>query len=156
MKKIAVSFLVGVAVSAALTFFATKSALQGTNSVEVVTYTVHDTTVVYEPKIVEKKVVSKEYVAVHDTLWQHDTLLVVLEREQIVAEDSTYRVVASGIRPSIDSVTVYGRTVYETQYVYREQKRKRWAIGPQAGAGIGKDGLTYYFGAGVTFILWEF
>lgn len=65
----------------------------------------------------------------------HDTTYVSLPLERKVYQDSTYRAVVSGYRPSLDSLQIYRKTEYitttNTQTIY---KRHRFSVGITAGA----------------------
>lgn len=99
-----------------------------------------------------KRVVEYVKVPVTDTLHLHDTAYVVLPREQVEWSDSLATVWASGILPQVDSVRHYTSTVYITKEVPVEVKvRPRWSVGVTAGYGAGKDGLTPFVGAGITY-----
>jgi len=106
----------------------------------------HDTISVSTPVYLTRRVVER------DTVRLHDTLFVVLDREQVEWRDSLATVWASGVRPSVDSVRHYVTERIVTNTVTVEKVRKtRWGVGVQAGVGAGKDGLTPYIGAGVTY-----
>lgn len=92
---------------------------------------------------------------------------VFLPWEQLVYADSTYRAVVSGYRPSLDSLTIYPRTV--TQYITTTQTketvkklRPKWSIGLQAGYGVAinpasnamTDGV--YIGVGLSYNIISF
>lgn len=116
-----------------------------------------DTVTVEKPKPYEVRVADTIRVAVTDTVMLHDTLFVSLPRERKVYRDSSYRAVVSGYMPSLDSMTVYQRTVTVTKTSF-VPSRKRWTvgIGPSVGLGwvspIGGDaGMGTYFGVGVSF-----
>ena len=90
--------------------------------------------------------------SVTDTIRMRDTLFVLLEREQVTWEDSLARVYASGVNPQVDSVIHFTQEMVITKEIPVIQvKKTRWGIGVQAGAGVGKDGLTPYVGVGVSY-----
>jgi hypothetical protein len=99
------------------------------------TVTFHDTITEYEPKEVERIVVRKEKIPVHDTTCVHDTAFVELPVERVVYADSNYRAVVSGIRPSLDEISVYPETkiITQTITVTEPGKKGRFSIGAQAG-----------------------
>lgn len=116
-----------------------------------------DTVTVEKPRLYEVRVADTIRVAVTDTVRLRDTLFVALPREQKVYRDSSYRAVVSGYMPSLDSMTVYQRTVTVTKAIL-VPSQKRWTvgIGPSVGLGwvspIGGDaGMGTYFGVGVSF-----
>lgn len=115
-----------------------------------------DTVTMEKPKPYEVRVPDTIRVAVRDTVRVHDTLYLSLPKEQKVYQDTSYRAVVSGYMPSLDSMTVYQRTVTVTKTSF-VPSRKRWTIGvgPSVGLGwvspIGKEGgMGTYVGAGVT------
>ena len=63
----------------------------------------------------------------------------------------------SGVAPRLDEIRVYPKTVYETQYVYRDviHKPKRWGVGISAGYGVGKDGLTSVLAVTINYNLFQ-
>lgn len=116
------------------------------------TLVIRDTFVVTEPKYVTRRVVDSVPYPVTDTIRMRDTLFVLLEREQVTWEDSLARVYASGVNPQVDSVIHFTQEMVITKEIPVIQvKKTRWGIGVQAGAGVGKDGLTPYVGVGVSY-----
>lgn len=73
-----------------------------------------------------------------DTIHASDTCCHLREYKEY--RDSSYYAKISGVAPRLDEIRVYPKTVYETQYVYRDitQKPKCWGIGLSAGYGVGK------------------
>lgn len=125
--------------------------------VKVVTDTlyVHDTITAYKPTPVNVYVV--------DTVWYpvpvyggRDTVWAEIPREAKVYEDSTYRAVVSGFRPSLDTISVFRRNVYVVTTEHVQVPAPRWGLGVQAGIGAGKDGLTPYIGVGIQYRLMDF
>lgn len=107
----------------------------------------------------EKPVFVASSVIRHDTVrlatLERDTVFVDVPIERrVYEEDSLYRAVVSGWHPSLDTLMVFPKT---TTITIRETvpvpDRRRWGIGIQAGAGVGKDGLTPYVGVGVSYNL---
>ncbi len=116
------------------------------------TLVIRDTFVVTEPKYVTRRVVDSILVPVHDTTKIRDTLYAYLGREQVTWEDSLARVYASGVNPQVDSVIHFTQEMVITKEIpVIHVKKTRWGIGVQAGAGVGKDGLTPYVGVGVSY-----
>lgn len=78
-------------------------------------------------------------------------------REYKEYQDSNYYAKVSGVAPRLDELSVYPKTVYETQYIYRDivSKPKRWGIGVSAGYGVGKDGLTPVLAVTVNYNLFQ-
>lgn len=79
-------------------------------------------------------------------------------REYKEYRDSSYYAMVSGVAPRLDELRVYPKTVYETQYIYRDivSKPKRWGIGLSAGYGVGKHGFTPLLAFTVNYNLWQF
>lgn len=122
------------------------------------TLTVHDTITRETPVFVDRYLLRTDTVklAVHDTTLRVDSVLVDVPIERrIYQEDSLYRAVVSGYRPSLDSLMVYRTTTEITKFVAVPQ-RKRWGIGVTGGYGVGKGGLTPFVGVGVTYNLINF
>ena len=119
-----------------------------------------DTLVVRDTITAYKPVPFNVYVV--DTVWYEvpvyggrDTVYLPLPREVKEYQDSSYRAVVSGIRPSLDTIDVYQRTVTisKTETVVLEPSP--WSIGIQAGYGASKEGLTPYLGVGVQYRIWS-
>ena len=130
-----------------------KTANKGGEStiiVRVDTLVIRDTIVAYKPKWITKRVVDTEYVSVPEYIVRNDTIVAVLEREQVMWEDSLARIYASGINPQVDSVMHY-RTEKVINHLIPVKVRSRWGLGVQGGVGFGKDGLTPYVGVGVSY-----
>ena len=79
-------------------------------------------------------------------------------REYKEYQDSNYYARISGIAPRLDEIRVYPRTVYQTQYIYRDiiLKPKKWGIGVSAGYGIGKSGFSPVLAVTVNYNLLQF
>lgn len=77
-----------------------------------------------------------------DTIHASDTCCHLREYREY--QDSNYYAKVSGVQPRLDELRVYPKTVYETQYIYRDivGKPKRWGIGLSAGYGVGRYGLS--------------
>lgn len=114
------------------------------------TLVIRDTIVAYKPKYITKRVVETEYVPVPEYIERNDTIYAVLEREQVVWEDSLARIYASGINPQVDSVMHY-RTEKVINHIIPVKANPRWGVGLQGGVGVGKNGLTPYVGVGVQY-----
>lgn len=119
---------------------------------------IHDTITQYKPIIEEKVVYEKVYVPVVDTLWKHDTLYVLMDREQLVWQDSLSTIYASGIMPQIDSVQHYvAERVVARELTQIVKKPCRWSVGLHVGYGISVNGgrlfASPYVGAGVSYNL---
>ncbi len=91
-----------------------------------------------------------------DTIHVSDTCYHLREYKEY--QDSNYYAKVSGVAPRLDEIRVYPRTIYQTEYIYRDitQKPKRWGIGLSAGYGVGKNGLTPVLAVTVNYNLWQF
>lgn len=122
------------------------------------TLVIHDTFVYRKPVYHTKRVIDTVLFAVTDTVQVRDSVFIPLPIEQRVYEDSTYRAVVSGWRPSLDTISVFRSTIVVDR-VQEVKLRPRWSIGLQAGVGLTIDGrirATPYFGAGIQYILIQF
>lgn len=126
---------------------------------KVDTLFIFDTITQYEAIVEERIKLEKILVPVEktDTLWRTDTLLVYLEREQLVWQDSLSRIYASGILPQIDSVEHFVQdrivTIEKSRVI---PKPCRWGIGIHAGYGVtipGSVKAAPYLGIGVSYNL---
>lgn len=119
------------------------------------TLVIRDTITQYEPIVERITKVQRVLVPVTDTLRMTDTLYVVLDREQVMWEDSLSRVYASGIMPEIDSVQHFvTERVITREVVVPKVRRTRWGIGINAGYGmmLGDQVRTApYVGIGVSY-----
>ena len=127
-----------------------KNGGEGTITEGVDTLVIRDTIVSYKPKYITKRVVDTTFVPVPEYIERNDTIFAVMEREQVVWEDSLARVYASGINPQVDSVMHY-RTEKVITHIIPVEVSRRWGVGIQGGVGFGKDGLTPYVGVGVSY-----
>lgn len=112
---------------------------------------VHDTVTIAVPVPTDVRPVDTVRIAVRDTVRIADTVFVSLPVERKVYEDSLYRAVVSGVRPSLDSIEVYRRTSIVTIRVPAAPDRRRWGIGVQAGCGLTPHGTQPYVGIGVSY-----
>lgn len=127
-----------------------KKGGEGTIVERVDTLVIRDTIVAYKPKWMTKRVVDTAYVPVPEYIVRNDTIVAVLEREQVMWEDSLARIYASGINPQVDSVMHY-RTEKVINHIIPVKVNPKWGIGIQGGVGVGKGGLTPYVGVGVQY-----
>ena len=114
------------------------------------TLVIRDTIVAYKPKYITKRVVDSVLVPVPEYIERNDTIYAVLEREQVMWEDSLARIYASGINPQVDSVMHY-RTEKVINHLIPVKANPKWGIGVHVGVGVGKGGLTPYVGVGVQY-----
>ncbi len=84
-----------------------------------------------------------------DTIHIGDT---VVQREQVVYQDSLYKAWVSGYRPKLDRLEIYPRTITHTitNDIYHPTNKKRWGIGIQAGYGYPTGA---YVGIGISYNL---
>lgn len=125
---------------------------------KVDTLVVRDTIMRDRPVFVDRYLLRTDTVklAVHDTTLRVDSVLVDVPIERrIYEEDSLYRAVVSGYRPSLDSLLVYRTTTEITKFVPVPVK-KRWGVGIQAGYGFSRQGISPYVGVGVSYNLINF
>lgn len=82
-----------------------------------------------------------EYLAVHDTTFMVDSILVDVPMEKrIYQEDSVYYAVVTGYHPSLDTLKVYRETVtIETTRNITSYKPYRWSLGPFVSQEVGLD-----------------
>ena len=90
-----------------------------------------------------------------DTIHVSDTCCHLREYREY--QDSNYYAKVSGVQPRLDELRVYPKTIYETQYIYRDIvcKPKRWGIGLSAGYGVGRYGLSPVLAVTVNYNLWN-
>lgn len=120
------------------------------DTTEVVT---HDTIVRYRPIYRYSETVRHD--TIRFTTIEHDTVTVDVPIERrVYEEDSLYRAVVTGFRPSLESLTIWPKTTTITiTKTVPVPDRRKWGIGLQAGYGAGKNGLTPYVGVGVGYDL---
>ena len=107
------------------------------------------------PRIV--RIVDTMLIPVIDTVHTRDSIFISIPREEKVYEDSTYRAVVSGFKPSLDSISIYRTTEIVTiTETVKVPEKKHWGIGVQAGYGFGKGGATPYVGVGISYNLLTF
>lgn len=90
-----------------------------------------------------------------DTIYRGDSCYHLREYKEY--QDSNYYAKVSGVAPRLDEIRVYPRTIYQTEYIYRDitQKPKRWGIGLSAGYGIGRNGLSPILAVTVNYNLFQ-
>ncbi len=85
-----------------------------------------------------------------------DTVVVQVPIDRYVAEDSLYRVVATGYGVEFEEISIYPRTIIRDHYI-ECSKAARWGLGVQAGYGAtinqGAVKLSPYIGIGVSYNL---
>lgn len=131
--------------------------------VQIDTLIQHDTLTVEKPVPRIVRVIDTMLVPVVDTVHTRDSVFISLPKEKKVYEDSTYRAVVSGYKPSLDSISVYQTTkVVTITEIVKVPEKKRWGIGVQAGAGI-QYGTIHkqmdvgpYIGVGISYNILSF
>lgn len=95
------------------------------------------------------------WVSDSDTIHASDTCYHLREYKEY--QDSNYYAMVSGVAPRLDEIRVYPRTIYQTEYIYRDivQKNKRWGLGLSAGYGIGRNGLSPILAVTVNYNLFQ-
>lgn len=113
------------------------------------TIRITDTIVRVQPICTIKRVTDTLLIHTADTLMRE--VVVSLPREERVYEDSAFRAVVSGYRPSLDTMQVYKR-----QSVVKVTERitpPRWSLGLQGGVGVTPKGIQPYIGVGIAYRL---
>lgn len=139
-------------------FYGFQTAREGLKP-EVDTLFITDTFFAEKPVPVEVRVPGKTiYVPITDStiVTKHDTTFVELPIEEKVYQDSTYRAVISGYKPSLDSIEVYNKTTIITKTVTVPPSKWNFSITagpalivdikgrPSFGAGV-MAGISYNF-----------
>ena len=112
--------------------------------------TVRDTITITKPKVVYTHIFRTDTVclATVDTITKADSIFVSVPIDRMVyTDDSTYTAIVSGYRASLDSISVYRRTV--TKEIVT--KPKRISISLQAGYGFTSKTPSPYIGLGVSY-----
>ena len=129
-----------------------------TTTPTIVVKTVRDTIIVRDTITAYKPVPFNVYVV--DTMWvpvtvsKTDTVWAQLPRTAKVYQDSTYRAVVSGFRPSLDTISVYQRTKVITVTNNVRIPPPRWSWGVQTGVGWNPGGgVSPYIGIGIQYRL---
>lgn len=146
-RKIVVALLhVAVGVMLVLAFMSRSREVVTVEVVSMDTIHAHDTIRIAQPMYVERRIV--DTIVVHDTLMRE---VMVLQREQRVYQDSNFRAVVSGFRPSLDTMHVYQQ--HRTVKVTEQIAPPRWSLGLQGGVGITPKGVQPYVGIGISYRL---
>ena len=114
-----------------------------------------DTVTKWYPKPVKIEIKDTIYIPIDSVKTEGDSIL--LPRETKTYEDSTYKAVVSGYKPSLDTLMVYPKTTYiVTEKVREIEKKQRWNIGLQVGSGYGifTKQPDVYVGIGIQYNLW--
>lgn len=113
------------------------------------TVRITDTILRVQPICTIKRVTDTLLIHTTDTLMRE--VVVSLPREERVYEDSTFRAVVSGYRPSLDTMQVYHR--HSVVKVTERITPPRWSLGLQGGVGVTPKGIQPYIGVGVAYRL---
>ena len=107
--------------------------------------------VVIRYEVVKLPISGRDTIYERDTIVQTDSVYVTIPITQKVYEDSLYTAYVSGYNPSLDSIRIY-----DVKTITKPIKPKKWGLGFHVGYGISKQGLTPYFGVGVScnFVRW--
>lgn len=140
LKIWAVSILTAFLFGALASYFAVKGHFQAklaTLTPEAIQVVVKRDTLRLKPILREIHKVTHDTIKIvmNDTIVRRDTIY--LEREQRVYEDEEYKAFVSGFQPSLDSIYVYPKTIYETKVSTRKEWR-RFTYGVQVGVGVVK------------------
>lgn len=119
-------------------------------------------TIESEPIVVTKVLVDTQYILSpfpylawidHTDTIRTDSCVHLREYKEY--EDSNYYAKVSGVAPRLDEIRVYPKTVYETQYIYRDvvHKPKRCGIGVSVGYGY-PFGIYVGIGVNYNFLQW--
>lgn len=112
--------------------------------------TVRDTITITKPKVVYTHIFRTDTVclATVDTISRIDSIFVSVPIDRMVyTDDSTYTAVVSGYRASLDSISVYNKTITKELV----KKPQRISISLQAGYGFTSKTPSPYIGLGVSY-----
>ncbi len=157
----AVIFIVSLLLSAALGFVGgrrTRPVAETRTRTDTVRF--RDTVTVELPVPILTTIIDTILVTQPDIIVIRDTVYARLPKELKEYSGADYRAVVSGFRPSLDLIQVFPETRVVTNTVtVRQDKRRRWSIGAQAGYGLtlrdGRAALSPYAGVGVSYNLIE-
>lgn len=112
--------------------------IEQTDTVTVLDTIVRDSLIPVE--VVKWKTVP-EYLAVHDTTFLVDSILVDVPIERrVYQEDSVYYAVVTGYHPSLDTLKVYRETVtIQTTRNVASYKPYKWSVSPFVSQEVGLD-----------------
>lgn len=112
--------------------------------------TVRDTITITKPKVVYTHIFRTDTVclATVDTITKADSIFVSVPIDRMVyTDDSTYTAIVSGYRASLDSISVYNKTITKELV----KKPPRISISLQAGYGFTSKTPSPYIGLGVSY-----
>jgi len=113
-----------------------KGATEGQIAVKTDTLYVRDTVRLEKP--VPKFVYSRDtmLIPIVDTIRVSDTVYITAECEYKVYEDSLYRAVVSGFRPSLEEIDIYRREKIVTVTTTAVREQPKWGFGISLGPGL--------------------
>lgn len=96
---------------------------------------------IHVPKPVPKHIYHKDTVLIPsgDTIRVSDTVYLAVEKEYKVYEDSLFRAVVSGYRPSLDEIDIYRREKIVTVTTTVVKEQPKWGFGVGLGPGLMLD-----------------
>lgn len=122
-------FIIAVAVMSAIAFLAGRvTAPLPEGKIVRDTTTVHDTTIIERPVVTDNWIIGDTTVSVSDPMVIVRDSLIVLTTEQKRYEGENYVAWVSGYRPSLDSIRIASTTKYITERHYID-RRNAIAIG---------------------------
>lgn len=107
----------------------------------------HDTVRIVRPEVKQVMLIKHDTVRLLTTA--HDTVAALVPMERKVYQDSTYRAVVSGFRPSLDSLSIFKKERTITVEKNISLKPTKWSVELQGGYGITPKGMQPYIGIGV-------
>ena len=108
-----------------------------------------DTVTKWYPKPV--KIEIKDTIFIHSDSIEQSGDSILLPRETKTYEDSTYKAVVSGFKPSLDTLMVFPNTIYiSTEKVREIEKKDHWNYGIGVGVGYGLFNRKFDIYAGFT------
>ena len=113
-----------------------KEATDGLQAVKIDTLYVRDTVRLLKP--VPKLVCRRDTMLIPmiDTIRVSDTVYITAEREYKVYEDSLYRAVVSGFRPSLEEIDIFRRKKIVTVTTTVVKEQPKWGFGISLGPGL--------------------
>ena len=116
-----------------------KEATEGQMAVKTDTLYARDTVRLEKP--VPKLVYRRDTMLIPmiDTIRVSDTVYLAAEREYKVYEDSLYRAVVSGFRPSLEEIDIYRREKIVTVTTTVVKEPTKWGVGISFGPGLMLD-----------------
>lgn len=131
-----------------------KDTARHINHTVTVIDTVRDTITITKPKVVYTHIFRTDTVclATVDTITKADSIFVSVPIDRMVyTDDSTYTAIVSGYRASLDSISVYNKTITKELV----KKPPRISISLQAGYGFTSKTPGPYIGLGVSYNLFN-